>query len=328
MTLARKIQILLAVSLILGVVRMPLENSLSEDLREAGLKRERLDIGTKDTIQQTSGALALGGMRTLVANIFNMRAHLLFEERKWDELESTYDVIVDLAPQTRHYWETGAWHLSYNAASAYLHDSDMPTLRRRETWRSFVHRGRAFLERGILNNPDDWSLHASLAHMLRDPNKFLAFRDRDECLLTAAESYSKAIEHGAYTPLLLERFRLYCLVRVPGYEQDSLSLGRKLYADPRHRKPTLVMLLYVMECRADPDRDVEALAMELFGDARTAYDALTLHWQRTREGYPMDGVAEGLARLERSLGIPTPQSILAQPPPSAPTLEDWFKDDR
>ncbi len=327
MTLIPKSVLLLALLLLMGAVRMPYEQALTEELRDAGLMREQLELSTRDMIDQTSAVAALGGMRTLVATLLNLRAHVLFERQRWDELEMAYRAIVDLAPRTRHYWETGSWHLAYNAASHYLLDSSIPGMRRREQWRHSIERGRDFLELAIRNNPKDWRLHAALGHLLRDPNKLPAFRERNASLLQAARSYARAIELGSSQPRLMERLRFYCLSRVEGYEQEALELGRELYSDPRHRTPTLLMLVYALECRADPGCDVEALALKLFGDAKSAYEALKLHWQRTREGYPMDGVARGLARLERLLGIPTPQSVLAHPPSPPIGVDQWFGQD-
>ena len=37
-----------------------------------------------------------------------------------------------------------------------------------------------------------------------------------------------------------------------------------------------------------------ARAIELFGTPEKAYDALSGHWQRTRERFPVYGVAAGL----------------------------------
>ena len=325
MKTARKMVILVAVLLAFGASRLHFEQTLHDDFREVGLIREAIDIDTRDRIDQTSFAVALGGLRTLVATILHLQAHGHFSNQRWDDLEKAYSLIVDFAPNTRYYWEFGSWHLSYNAAAYYLHDSVKPAMRRHELWRSSIHRGRAFLERGIRNNPNDWSLHRSYASLLRDPNKLLAFRDRDQCLLDAAKAYQMAIALGGNQPMQMARFQLYCLARVPGHEQDSLNLARSLYADPRHHRPTLQILLYVLECHADPERDVEKLALEIFGNAQTAYKALVLHWQRTREGYPNHGVAEGIVRLERSLGIPMMQSVLSKPLPPAPSLDDWFK---
>lgn len=308
-----------------GAARLHFEERLTAELRDAGLGRQKLDISTRDRIGQTSSAIALGGLRTLVATFLNLRAHVCFEQQRWDDLHDTYKAIVNLAPHTRYYWESGSWHLAYNAASYYLHDSDLPPLRRREHWRSSIQLGRAFLERGIRNNPADWSLHASLGLMLLDANKFVAFRDRDEVFLAAAEAYRKARD-GSYAPMRMDRFRLYALARVKGCEQEALELARGLHAShPRNRTPTLTTLLYVLECHADPALDGGALAVRLFGTPEKAYEALSRHWLRTREGYPNDGVAKGLAALEQRLGILMPQSVLRQSPPPPPDPDDWFQ---
>lgn len=322
----RKILVLLVAVLVFGGVRLPLEQSLSEELREVGLQRQKLDIGTRDYIDQTSSAVALGGLRTLVASMLDLRAHVFFERQSWDELRKTYDTIVDLAPQTRYYWRSGSWHLAYNAASYYLHDSGLPPLRRRELWRTSIHQGRAFLERGIRNNPDDWSLRANLGLMLIDPNKFVAFRDRQEVFEAAAEAYRKA-RQDSQAPMRLVRFELYALIRVPGREAEALELARRLFAnDRRHRTPTLRCLLFVLESHADPERDPGQLALALFGDADKAYEALSRLWLRNRQGYPTHGVARGIAALESMLGIHLPESILGQAPAPPPDPANWFRE--
>lgn len=322
----RKALILVVALLLTGAARLPLEQGLTGELREAGLRRPKLDIATRDHIDQTSSAVALGGLRTLVASILDLRAHVFFERRSWDELRKTYDTIVDLAPHTRYYWRSGSWHLAYNAASYYLHDSSLPPLRRRELWRTSIHQGRAFLERGIRNNPADWILHAHLGLMLIDPNKFVAFRDRREVFEAAAEAYRKA-ELDSHSPARMARFRLFALARVPGREAEALELARQLHAaDPRHRTPTLKSLLYVLECKANPELDHAQLALELFGDAARAHEALSRLWLRNLQGYPTDGVARGIAALETRLGILMPESILGQSPLPPPDPSRWFSE--
>ncbi|MEY5013405.1 MAG: hypothetical protein RLY69_1120, partial [Verrucomicrobiota bacterium] len=144
-----KILILVVLLLAFGAARMPYERELGKSLRDAGLFPPTLQIGTRERIGQTSSAVALGGLRTLVATFLNLRAFTYFTERRWDDVEETFNTIVDLAPHTRYYWETGSWHLAYNAASYYINDSKLPPLRRREAWRMSILKGRAFLERGI-----------------------------------------------------------------------------------------------------------------------------------------------------------------------------------
>ena len=109
--------ILLIALLAFGVVRMPFEAGLAKELRAAGLTPPPLEIGTREKIGQTSSAVALGGLRTLVATFLNLRAFSFFQEKRWDDVADTYDMIVDLAPHTIYYWESAASHSAYNASS-------------------------------------------------------------------------------------------------------------------------------------------------------------------------------------------------------------------
>jgi len=321
-----KSAVLLVALLAFGAARLPYEAGLARDLREDGLFPPVLEIGTRERIGQTSSAVALGGLRTLVATFLNLRAFTYFTERRWADVESTFETMVDLAPRTRYYWETGAWHMAYNAASYYLNDSTLPPLRRREAWRSSIAKGRAFLERGIRNNPDDWSIRANLGFLLSDPNKFHAFRDPNEALADAAEAYRAADETGKALGYV-RRSWFFALARVEGREEEALALARQLYAERvQNHTPTLLMLLIVLEAYENPELDVAARAIELFGDAEQAYDALSGHWFRTRERFPVYGVRRGLEALEKQLSIPPEDSIFKQPLPPPIGPDEWFRE--
>ncbi len=319
-----KIALLAVALLAFGAARMPFEAKLSGELRAANLFPPPLEIGTREKIGQTSSAVALGGLRTLVATFLNLRAFTFFTEQRWDDVEDTFDTIVDLAPRTRYYWETGSWHMAYNAASYYLNDSKLPALRRREAWRSSIIKGRSFLERGARNNPDDWSILANLGFLLSDTNKFDAFRDPDETFAAAAEAYRKSAEAGKALGYV-RRSWFYSLARVEGRESEALALGRSLYDEGRqNRTPTLLMLLLVLEAHENPGMDVAKRAIELFGAPEKAYEALSSHWRRTRERFPVFGVAAGLESLEKSLSIPPEKSVFNQPPPPQAGPDEWF----
>jgi hypothetical protein len=317
---------LLALALLaFGAARLPYEDRLSREFRATGLFPARLEIGRGERIGQTSSAVALGGLRTLVATFLNLRAFTAFTEQRWEDVAKTYNTIVDLAPRTRYYWETGSWQLAYNAASYYLNDSKLPPLRRREAWRSYILRGRALLERGIRNNPDDWSLLANLGFLLADPNKFPALRDHNASFTAAAEAYQKSAATGK-APAYVRRAWFYALARVEGREAEALALARSLYAaGPQNRTPTLLMLLLVLEAHENPSLDVARRAVNLFGTPEKAYAALAGHWQRTRERFPVFGVSSALEALEKSLAIPKEQSILGKALPPPPSPDDWFR---
>ncbi len=318
-----RIGILLIALLAFGAARMPYEAALGKQLRADQLTPPPLEIGTRDRIGQTSSAVALGGLRTLVATFLNLRAFTFFQDQRWDDVAETFDTIVDLAPRTRYYWETGSWHSSYNAASYYLNESKLPALRRREAWRASIHRGRAFLERGIRNNPSDWSLLANLGFLLSDTNKFPAFRDANETFAAAANAYRRSADTGNALPYV-RRSELYSLARVAGREKEALALARSLYAVRKNRTPTLLILLFVLEANENPEKDVTQRAIEIFETPQKAYDALAVHWHRTRERFPVFGVAAALKSLETTLAVPPEKSIFNQALQTPAGPDDWF----
>lgn len=310
-----------------GVVRMPVEQALTAELQEQQLLPRPLELGTMEKIDQTSAAVALGGLRTLVASFLNLRAFGFFTDRNWDEVEKTYGVIVGLAPHTEYYWESGHHHLAYNAASDYVlrTNEEMPALRRREAWRSAVTRGRDFLERGIRNNPEKWSLQAAMGMLLVNPHKYRAFRDNDATFEASAEAYRKADElPGA--PEFVSRMRIYSLARVPSRKEQALQLARQAYAKGgRYLTPTLVTVLYVLEMQNDPTLDPVALGTRIFGSPEAAWKALGEHWMRAGEGYPMDRVAAAIQALDAVLGVKPEDSISRETPPDPASIENMFE---
>jgi len=315
--------VLIIAVLAFGAARMPFEAGLAKELRASGLTPAPMQVGTRDKIGQTSSAVALGGLRTLVATFLNLRAFSFFEDKRWDDVADTYDTIVDLAPRTRYYWEAGYSHSAYNAASYYINDSTLPSLRRREAWRAAIYRGRAFLERGIRNNPDDWSLLANLGFLLSDPNKILAFRDLNKTFAAAADAYKRSADTGKALGYV-RRAEFYSLARVQGKEQEALTSARSLYLDQRNHVPTLMMLLLVLEAHENPALDTATRAIEIFENPEKAYEALSSHWQRTREHFPVYGVAAALETLEKRLAVPGDKSIFKQPLQAPAGPDDWF----
>lgn len=304
---------------------MPFEAGVARELREANLTPPKLQIGTGERIGQTSSAVALGGLRTLVATFLNLKAFTYFQDTKWDELAETFDTIVDLAPRTPYYWEAGSSHLSYDAASYYLSQSTLPPLRRKEAWRASIHQGRAFLERGIRNNPKDWNLLAKLGTLLSDSNKFTAFQNQDKTFADAAEAYRRAAATGNALPYV-KRAELWSLARIKGREKDALDLAHRLYATQSNRVPTLLCLMFVLEAYENPKMDTTKRAIEIFGGAQEAYDGLCLHWKRSKEKFPVYGVAATLESLEKTLQIPSDKSILNQPLPPPGDIDRFFSE--
>lgn len=303
---------LLAVAVLLaaGMVRAPVEQALAEEWRAAELLRRPLQLEVRQKLGQGFWAVSLGGLRTLVATVLNLRAFAHFENYEWVQVADTYDTIVQLAPQTRYYWETGSWHMAYNAASYFQrNDRDLPPIRARGEWQRWIRKGIAFLEEGLRQNPDDAMLWTRLGWLHMDPNKL---RNYDQ----AVEAFGRALETGEAMPYV-RRFQAMAMARSERYFDQALPTVRRIMAEQARTPPTLRSLRFVLEQRADPTGDLDRRLKELFASDAEAYEILSAHYLDRRSGYPQDGVVKSLRKLEKRLGIPEEQSVFGSQDPPA-----------
>lgn len=323
MTQGNRYAVLSLAILAMGAARMPLESALTDELRDANLLPPQLDVKTTDRIGQTFCAVSMGGMRTLVASLLNLRAFSFFSDQKWADVAESYDLIVDLAPRTGYYWDTGSWHQAYNAASYYLYDSKLPSLRRKQAWKDSILAGREFLERGIRNNPHDPMLRERLGFLLADSNKVAAFKDVAKAYLESYNALMSAVAIGNSRPVIT-RFALYSLARVPGREKDALAMARKIRSEQGSNSITLLSVLYTLSFHEDPTQPVGKLIDSVFLSRRKAYEVLSGLWLRTRDRYPVYGVAQAITILESELKVPEAESVLKREllPPMTP--EDYI----
>jgi len=303
-----RLLVLVTAVLATGALRIPLESALSAQLRSDNLLLKPLDVTTQAKLGQTSAAVALGGLRTIVAVFQNIRANNAFQQQDWPRVAAAFETVTTLAPRTVYYWQTGGWHMATNAASAYRDDDSLPPPRRAELRRSFILQGTDFLERGVRNNPASWELPYQLALLSDDPAKL-------PNIDTAVRWMDLAVSHGDVPPAVV-RQRLYMLARHPQRRAQALALARELYAEPNgiHRVSGVLSLLFALEHHPDvPSAERHALA-QLHPSAERAYQNLCSYWQRRHDGAPMDGVREALEELEKTLRIPAQQSIFGSPP--------------
>ena len=163
-----QIVVIFFVLLSFGFAKYRYEDKLSRDMVSLKLIQPPLREGTSLQLGQTGAAVALGGLRSLVAAIWNFRAFLHFEKLDWIKVEETYEIITTLQPQTTYYWDTGAWQLHTNASSYYKEKEDLSPLRQRSMQKRYLEKGSSFLELGIIENPDNWKLHRELSRVWTD----------------------------------------------------------------------------------------------------------------------------------------------------------------
>ena len=213
----RKLQALV-VLLVLGVVKLPLEQRVTRDLRAARLIDEPVSVSAVESMGQSGLAAILGGARGLVASMLQLRAYTEFKRVNWGQVDSLYRIVTRLQPRNATYWDEAAWHMAYNAAGFYLYNRDGSEARNHEIrgqlYHEHVQRGAAILREGLKFSPDDPHLWERLADIY--------FRRSYE-MAKAGDAYLEARKRGA--PIITLHLAAFAYAQAP---QDPASY-RKAY---------------------------------------------------------------------------------------------------
>ena len=290
--------VILCVLLGFGVAKLRFEDKLSQDMVEQKLIQPPLKEGTSLRLGQTGAAVALGGLRSLVASIWNLRAFVHFEDLNWLKLEESYEVITTLQPQTTHYWETGAWHLHTNASVYFQEQKDLSPYRRSAMRKKYINKGSAFLEEGARQNPENWKLHYALARLWSNVHKL---PDLERALLHY-ENTLACESVPSYKRTLLRRFTFYTMTRVTERQQDAYTLGVELYKESdRNHTPNLVCCLFSLQNVLDIPEAKRIPEAKLFPNQQMELVWLKNYLAHRAHKYPMDGVRAKIAELELKL---------------------------
>jgi hypothetical protein len=213
----RKLQALV-VLLVLGVVKLPLEQRVTRDLRAARLIDEPVSVSAVESMGQSGLAAILGGVRGLVASMLQLRAYTEFKRVNWAQVDSLYRIVTRLQPRNATYWDEAAWHMAYNAAGFYLYNRDKSDARNNEIrgqlFHEHVHRGIAILLEGLKFSPNDPRLWERLADIY--------FRRNYE-MAKAGDAYLEARKHGA--PIITLHLAAFAYAQAP----NNPEAWRKAY---------------------------------------------------------------------------------------------------
>ncbi|MBJ06938.1 MAG: hypothetical protein CMO40_07465 [Verrucomicrobiaceae bacterium] len=303
MRFIRNLFIVLFSIVVVGLVRRPFDNRFVDSMQERNLLPPPISLDTREELGQTSLAIALGGLRPLVAAMLNIKAHTYWEQQDWYELEQGYKTIVALQPRVRYYWEIGSWHLYSNAYADYADKPGLSDGRRKLRQKEFFEKGTSFLQRGIDQNPQDWRLYYLLGSALSSNHRPQDLERAQECF---AGGYARS---GVPR---LQRFSAYCLSRIPARKAEAWEAVRGIWtAGEHHRKPTTQTVFFALQSWAGKD---DYSLEDIFGSSRKAAAQLPDYWFRQVEGFPMDGVAETLRVLCREFEVPRHLNPLLHPP--------------
>jgi hypothetical protein len=292
-----QIVVIFTVLLAFGFAKYRYEDKLSRDMVELKLIQPPLEEGTSLQLGQTGAAVALGGLRSLVAAIWNFRAFLYFEELNWIKVEETYEIITTLQPQTTYYWDTGAWHLHTNASGYYKENLDLSPLRRKTMQKRYIEKGSDFLELGVTQNPDDWKLHHALSriwsnyHKIPDIQRSLKHFDDTINCKTLPE----------YKRNQIRRFKYYAMTRLNSIYEETYRYGCSLFKESTdHHLPKLSCTLFALQNALDIPLEERISDNELFPSSQIQLEWLKAYIKHEQQGYPMDGVRLKIQQLETS----------------------------
>jgi len=296
-----QIVVILCTLLVFGAAKLHFEDKLNRDMVTQQLIQPPLKEGTSLQLGQTGAAVALGGLRSLIAAVWNLRAFLYFEDLDWLKLEKSYEVITTLQPQTTHYWTTGAWHLHTNASVHHKEDTEISPFRRAALQRLYITKGSDFLEEGVKHNPDDWQLHNALARVWGDqfklPDLERSLRHQNDLLACDTLPDYKRTMH--------ERFRYYTMTQLPEHREEALKEGVRLYhASSRNRTPSLVNYLFALQNELNIPEEDRIPETELYSSKKQQLDWLKNLWDRRDQDFPVSGVRAKIEELQRENQTP------------------------
>lgn len=278
-----------------GALKQPYEQRLHTELLENRLIPRPMKKIDKRELSQVAAAAVLGGMRSPIASIENLRAFVHFENLDWPKLEKSYQTITALQPHTTHYWDTGAWHLHTNASVHYKENKHLSPFRRSAMRKRYIEKGSALLEEGIRQNPNNWRLHNALARLWSDFHKL-------PDLARAVKHYEDTLACDtlpAYKRNQIARFTFYTMTRVPDRQQDAYQLGLDLFRQSkRNHTPNLVCCLFALQNALKIPEDKRLPDTTLFPNQQTQLTWLQNYFAHRHQDYPMDGIRQKILELQ------------------------------
>ncbi|MGJ8697897.1 MAG: hypothetical protein ACSHYF_16385 [Verrucomicrobiaceae bacterium] len=266
-----------------GLIKMPFEHDFTMRLRERNLAPPSISVEMWSRMGQSSLAGTFGGLRSALAFFTSLSAHGHFEDQEWHELKKDYELITALDPYNPFYWQQGAGHLAYNAASWARSQRKQPEIQRKTIEMEYLEAGDAFLKEGLRYLPENADLWAEIARIWSHSLKRPDYPRAAEAWQKAAELSDNQVYHRRY---------FYTLAQIPGREKDALEEGIRLAEQNPDviRIPSFRAILWTLYQNPALPLDMrKPTLVQLFGSKKKAYRDLYNHRYRIQD----DGFYEG-----------------------------------
>lgn len=255
-----------------GILPALCSTGIYEEQQKTGLQPPLPSPDRSDALSQQLAFFSLGGLRSLVAEIYTLDATDAWSNRDWVRLRRRWESATTLMPRRVNYWIHAENDMTANAAGDYIRNRKISETLKKEKVKEYINSGENFLLEGIANNPTSWKLHIALAEHYSNLYRKPQFEK-------AVDAYQKAMELGA--PEYYNRPLFYNLCRIPGREQEAWKLGRALFEYEEHHVPAVQFLLFALQNKIQVPAN-EALSIDrLFRDTpqQTEDEVLTTAYQ-------------------------------------------------
>lgn len=278
-----------------GIMPAFMATGMYEEQQKTGLQPPLPKPDRSDALSQQLAFFSLGGLRSLVAEIYTLDATDAWSHRDWPRLRRRWESATTLMPRRINYWIQAENDMTANAAGDFLRNRKLSDAERKAGYREYLRVGENFLLEGIANNPTSWKLHVALAEHYGNIYRSPRFKK-------ATTAMKKAMELGA--PEYYNRVLFYNLCRIPGREQEAWKLGRMLFENEEHHVPAVRFLLFVLQNKIEVPAD-EALSIDrLFRNTpqETEEEVLTTAYKTIERfstndlHYPTHGASEFLKK--------------------------------
>mgnify|MGYP001552080031 FL=1 len=290
---------------------------LREEQTERKLRLPPVRIDGRDALSQQLALFSLGGLRSLAAEMLVLDATDAWLKNDWPRARRRWQAVTTLSPHRVNYWARASQEMARNAAAQVRADRSLDLHRRAELAPEYRRCGEQFLIDGLKNNPNDPTLLLESARFCND----VALPPR---YAEAADLYARAADNGA--PEYYRRWQLYSLCRLHNRKEESLSIARRMFEDPKHRSPSLCCILFDLQEELDVPEEQRLSLEQIFGSRSQGLRELR-DYLRNDLGYPVSGVRRWFLQQSRRASddaaeaAPSPDSS-AESAPSSETASE------
>ena len=230
-----RVLVSLAILVVFGFLKIPFESQTEQKLKDKGFRDWVPNMSAREQLTQASFIGAIGGFRSLVASIYDLRAHEAFRDKDWGSVERFRKVTTSLQPRFAKHWDLAAWDMAWNAYAYYrskseFSDDDL------ELWRiekmimpSYLEKGLSFAKEGAKWTPESYRLSMVIGDI---------YAQKYNNPKLASEWYFKSSQ-AKDAPSYIYRAYATQLAKCVGMEEEAYKVVSNLYNGGKVRTLTL-----------------------------------------------------------------------------------------